>query len=190
MHNIPRDSMNKSEKVTRTKEEMLGRLATHLKLLRKYIIEFEKCHDHDLIGEIAGKLRLLVWKSRSNKPLLIRLAREYNIELIKEFDRPGGFVRESIEEYLSKNVYSTIVEDTQYTFSVMDLIILWSCQSGAAHEDWNIEKKFDVLLKSTEMNMTLNGYQATLHMFISHAKSILNYGISFMNSLNSEEKSA
>ena len=118
--------MNNSEKVTRTKEEMLCRLVTNLKFLRKYILEFKTSQEKDLIGEIVGKLRILVWKSNSNKPLLIRLAREYNIELFLEFDRPGGLVKESIEDFLKRNVYGTIVDGIPYDFSVMDLILLYS----------------------------------------------------------------
>ena len=162
---------------------MLQRLIAHLELLKKYISEYEQTKDFNLLGEIAGKLRLLVWKGGRNKPLLIRLAREYEIQLTREFDRPDGTVHISLDEYLEELAYFTTVEEVQYKFTVMDLITLWSHQSGAAHEDWNIDKKFDVLLNSSKINFELLGFQSTQGMFVSHARSILNYGYFFLHQL-------
>lgn len=178
--------METKNKIQRTKEEMLQRLKVQLKFLRKYIDEFDSVHDFDLLGEIAGKLRLLVWKGGRNKPLLIRVAREYSIELKREFDRPRGVVSIELNDYLEELAYYTKVEGNQYSYSVKDLITLWAHQSGAAHEDWNITEKFDVLLKSTQSGIYLGAYQATAGMFVSHARSILNYGIFFLNKLSNE----
>lgn len=182
--------MEEIKKVQRSKEEMLQRLRIQLKFLRKYIDEFASTQNNDLLGEIAGKLRLLVWNGGRNKPLLIRVAQEFNIELVREIDRPRGKVTIALNDYLEELAYYTKIEDTRYSFSVMDLITLWAHQSGAAHEDWNIEKKFDVLLKSTQTDIFIGGYQATSRMFISHAISILNYGLFFLNKQNEKDKAS
>ena len=169
-------------KVSRTKEEMLLRLKAHLRRLQVYIKEFKETNNNDVLGEIAGKLRLLVWgnKKGRNKPLLLQLAKKYDIELLLEFDIPPKPVEKHINVYLGEIVHHFRFEGELFEYSVMDLIGLWSNQSGAAHEDWQIHYKFHVLLNSAKNGIFLNGYQATQYLLVTHATTIFQYGIKFL----------
>src|SRR2546422_970012 len=77
-------------KLTRTTDELVERLRMHCDLLEEY--HQKACIESDTryLGEIAGKLRLLVYRSPSNRPLLLDLMSETGLRILAQFNKPGG----------------------------------------------------------------------------------------------------
>jgi hypothetical protein len=160
-------------KVERSKEEMFERLKIHLNFLSIYNNNYKQSQDINWLGEVAGKLRLLVWKGGRNKPLFIKVLKAYEIEVT--MDNGSTF-----DEYLNRQAILTTHEGVRYEFTNMELISFWAHQSGAAHEDWAIDKKFEALLKSADLEIFVGGVQATELTMLKFSNNVLKTGLNFI----------
>ena len=71
---------NSTKRRDREIDEMVSALNRHLRVLEEYGRKVYSEGNVDYAGEIAGKLRLLVTKFGSNRPLLIELMKKTGIE--------------------------------------------------------------------------------------------------------------
>ena len=131
-----------SKKVPRAQRDLVGRLEEHCRILEDFHQKACREGQHHYFGEVAGKLRVLVYESRSNRPLLRDLMSESGVDVVFNIDKPGGQRQSNLHSYLSELACAIrlksgqLVELTKY-----DLIALWSQQSGAAHEDWALDER-------------------------------------------------
>ena len=65
-------------RIARPKTEMVAHLKHHLRLLKEHMQKVV-AGDDAYCGEVAAKLRLLVYEGGTNKALLLNLMDEYNI---------------------------------------------------------------------------------------------------------------
>ena len=173
-------------------QEMARALVKHVALLEDYA---EKCfvqRDDRYGGEIAGKLRLLVARFRSNKPLLLDLMHETKSEIeitlggppIKRPDgEPGPGDKISLEEYLSLGAVGTQIPNGDFVMlSKADLIRGWAEQTGASHEDWKMDPGLRGALEAPvhimglpattqELRITTNAVLRVAHQFLDELRS-------------------
>lgn len=132
------------ERVLLTKEEVLGKLQRELSLLKQYHQDAFVRGDVNKLGEVAGKLRLLVFQSltpHGNKPLLLDLMIEYNINVVIPFDFPPRQM--TLREYLDRLAFvirvpkKGLVETKNIT-----LVGIWGQQDGASHVDCKLDEAY------------------------------------------------
>jgi hypothetical protein len=68
-------------RIPRELPELVQTLRRHVELLRDCGKRAFEDENPDYLGEVAGKLRLLVLDRGSNKPLLLGLMREFDVDI-------------------------------------------------------------------------------------------------------------
>ena len=131
-------------RIDRTQRELIKRLQEHCAILQDF--HFRACQQghHHYFGEIAGKLRLLVYSSRTNRPLLLDLMAEAGFQVPFILDQgPKGQIQTDLPTYLSSLSVVIRIPSTNKPaeLSNYDLIALWSQQCGSAHEDWKLDER-------------------------------------------------
>jgi hypothetical protein len=176
-------------RVERSLPELAQRLADHTSLLIEYIEKVRRDGDRRYLGEIAGKLRLLVLGRRSkNKPLLLLLAQETGHELTYRVNAPPRFVfsegvvggeRASLTNYLDSMAFTV----GGNTLTNAEVIMLWSQQHGSAHEDWYVDRR---LLALTANPMQVDGSSTAEEMLLSIATTVASVAKGYLNALTPE----
>ncbi|MDH3340386.1 MAG: hypothetical protein OEL84_03765 [Nitrosopumilus sp.] len=151
----------KTKRIPRSTTEMLRSLQIQTDLLKDYYNKAFAEGKTQYLGEIAGKLRILVIKGDSNKPLLLELMNKFEDEFQFSLNGPPGKSlannyrngdKVSIEEFL--NLESHFIDEAKKRkttgpeiITKRQLIKQWSQQMGSAHQDWAIDKDFHKFLK-------------------------------------------
>jgi hypothetical protein len=136
--------MMRTQRVRRPIPELLQRLDQHVKLLREYAVRAFNEGDEAYLGEVAAKLRLLVYERGQNTPLLLALMDELKIEVPIVLDLPGPPRPPiSLREYLEGTAFAIRVSSGEMVDrSNKEIIGIWAQQHGAAHEDWELSEEF------------------------------------------------
>jgi hypothetical protein len=128
-------------RVNRSRDDLISRLREHRSILSDYHEKACRELKHEYLGEIAGKLRLLTLRSKWNRPLLLDLMAETGSTVPITIDSPRGRFVTDLPAYLERPAGGVKLPSGQLvTLSKSDLIALWSQQSGAAHEDWELDE--------------------------------------------------
>lgn len=114
---------------------LIQRLISHLEILVELSDKAFYNYEHEkYIGEVASKLRVLVIKTRTNKPLLIDLM--YQFEYERTWENPGS-PEFTLRTYM---YYFAVYIKDKYTFTNEKFVRYLSQQSGGSHEDWEIDE--------------------------------------------------
>jgi hypothetical protein len=174
-------------RVDRGLHELAERLTDHTALLIEYIDKVKK-GDRRYLGEVAGKLRLLVsGRQAKNKPLLFLLADATGDDLTFQVGGPPGFnwgygvggQRASLAAYLDS--MSFIVAG--HTLTKAEVIVRWAQQHGSAHEDWQIDRSLYAL---TGNPMRIWGVPTADRTLISIAHTVAHVSRSYLDGLTPE----
>ncbi len=150
--------MTDAGRVPREIPDLVDSLRRHVKLLREFSVRAFQGGDSDYLGEVAAKLRLLVHEKGHNKPLLLALMDEFEmdipitlggppIKLSPGQPSPGDQV--SVRQYLNLTAYGVRVPSRGFVeITKKDLIAIWAQQHGAAHEDWDLQEEFAIVRNS------------------------------------------
>jgi hypothetical protein len=137
--------------------ELIEALERHVRLLKEYSERAFEGGESDFGGEIAGKLRLLVTRSNTNRPLLLDLMSRAGINPVVALGgppvqplsgKPGPGDKLTLEEYMGLDAVGIRVADEFVLLDKTQLIRLWAQQAGAAHEDWSLEPTLDAILRA------------------------------------------
>jgi hypothetical protein len=145
-------------RVSRSVIDMANALGKHMTLLGRYI-EAVKQGDDAYLGEIAGKLRLLVVSKGNQKPLLLRLADlagyDFTVTLtgppgwtFMDGDKTGDTIK--LEKWLSNFAVGVQTANGPVQLTNAQFVTVWAEQYGAAHEDWSITESFAASLGNAE----------------------------------------
>jgi len=161
--------MGKRERLTRTQDDLLSALARHVRLLLDYYSHAFQEDNPDYLGEVAGKLRLLACETRMNRPLLLDLMDELEFE--GEFPLRSSGEATTLREYM--NMFTVAVripsgELVQMTNS--ELVLAWSQQIGASHEDWELDP---ALVHAVYSGVYTGGVPASARALSGIARSVL-----------------
>ena len=145
-------------RIPRNDYELLTTLQDQIKLLRKYHVEAFQKGDFAYLGEIAGKLRMLVYEGGRNKPLLLSLMDKFQIEIPFVLHGPHGPIfpgqistgqpKEgdiiSLRQFLELTAYwRDSPTKGAINLSKKELIAKWAQQDGAAHQDHELDEVYD-----------------------------------------------
>jgi hypothetical protein len=138
--------------------EMVSSLERHLRLLRDYASKAFGEGNFDYGGEVAGKLRLLTARFRSNRPLLLDLMTETQIQPLVRLGgppvnplpgEPGTGDEISLERYLQLGAIGVRIPTSEFVMlNKTQFIRAWAEQTGSAHEDWNLDPTLKTILGS------------------------------------------
>jgi len=173
-------------RVARSLHELADRLADHTRLLVEYIDKV-KNGDRRYLGEVAGKLRLLVSRQGMNKPLLFLLAEATGDDLTFQVGGPPGFdwgyavggQRAPLAAYLESMAF--IVGG--HTLTNAEVIRLWAQQHGSAHEDWQVDRR---LLALTGSPLFVGGVPPADQILISIASTVATVSTNYLDGLTPE----
>ena len=139
-------------KVRRSVADLVETLRRHVRLLTEFCVRAFEQGEHDYFGEIAAKLRLLVYEHGRNRPLLLALMDEFELDIpitlggppIERLPgKPGSGDQVSLREFLELDAYGVRTEHRGFVMlTKKQLISVWAQQHGAAHEDWELDEEF------------------------------------------------
>jgi hypothetical protein len=168
----------------RSLAEMVARLRAHVRLLEQYAQKAFREGDADYLGEIADKLRVLVIRSPSNKPWLIRLMEEVgDVELPpapQEGPQAGDEL--TLEEYLQLDAVGVRVPSGSFEMLTnSELIRAWAQQAGASHEGWEMSDTLRAVLSG---GVAIGGLPAEAAALKSITNAVLNRAKRFLASID------
>lgn len=157
-----------AKKYTRPIQELVRSLQNHARLLEEHATKAFEDNDGAYLGEVAGKLRLLVCKSASNTPLLLAIMAKLGIDDIqialggppirRHGTEPIPGDRVSLHVYLKMLAYGIRTPSHGFVrVSKHDLITMWAQELGASHEGWELDER---LLTARDCGMFLGGRPA------------------------------
>ena len=155
-------------------QEMVVSVKRHLRLLREYAQKAFLEADGDYGGEVAGKLRLLVTRFGSHRPLLLDLMQETGIQpkvtlggppVIREPGEPGPGDEITLAEYLELGAIGTRVPNGDFVMlKKTQFIRAWAEQTGSSHEDWEMDPALRAILSFPVYIGSLHGALAELRV--------------------------
>ena len=180
---------------TRTINDLIDSLKRHLRLLEQYHHEAFENNNEDYFGEIAGKIRLLAIGFGSNKPLLINLMKEFEIEPKQIFDGPPIIYRDekkhlkpgesyTLETLLTLDCMGAKTQTDGFkTLNKSEFILLLAEKHGAAHEDWNHPEILKIIISD---NIYFGDKKIYLHELSNIARWVIWAGNNFISQLNED----
>jgi hypothetical protein len=138
---VPHPS-RRTARIARELPELVASLRVHVELLREYARKaFDEGNDA-FLGEVAGKLRLLVFEGGSNTPLLLALMDEFEMGIQVTMKSPTWPREIFLEDYLESTAFGGMTSQGYVTMTYSEMIAAWGQQNGADHEDWAFEEDF------------------------------------------------
>ncbi len=145
-------------RIPRETAERFEALRRHTSLLRDFYARAFAEGDDRYLGEVAGKLRVLVYESRTNHPLLLDIAEQFGIDTSFTISGPPQFEiapgvhggdQVDLREWLNYLAFFTTTETgEQLQLSNIEVITLWAQQTGASHEDPELDERLHRLRNS------------------------------------------
>ncbi len=182
--------MTKPAEIPRDVPDLLESLRRHFRLLRDFAARSFQGRDYDYLGEVATKLRLLVYEGGTNKPLLLALMDEFDLDVpiklggppIKPLPgQPGQGDEISLREYLSLTAYGIRTRSQDFVqLTKKQLIRIWATQYGAAHEDWEFDEAFAA---ARESGIFIGGDPALVAELRVTTEAVLHVADKFLSSL-------
>lgn len=173
-----------TKRIPRSDESLINALKNHLALLEEYSQRAFNQNDLKYCGEVAGKLRVLVLRSRLNTPLLLDLMEKYQIQVNVTLNFEETTI--TMDEYLDRLAYAIRVkEHGMVEVSNRQLVGLWAQQYGASHEDWELDIDLAAGLNS---DIYIGGLQATVRVLRAISNTVLSVGSEFLKTLDNQHE--
>ena len=172
----------------RTLADMVEQLETQLRLLREYSDRAFGDKQDEYLPEVAGKLRLLLVKSRHNKPLLLEVADQLGVNLEVTIHGPPGLQypagdltegrcrvgdRITLDAFFDLLAVGVKTSSGFITLTKRELIRAWCEQLGGVHEDWSVDEE---VVKAIKTGLTVGGYEPCVLELNNCARSALQHG--------------
>jgi hypothetical protein len=183
--------------VERPVADMASALRNHVTLLSRYIDA--AAGDPLYLGEVAGKLRLLVIRKDGHKPLLLRFAEFTGDELAVTLDappipplpgQPGAGDTITIETFLDLVAVALPTPDSGgrlVPLSNREFVTTWAEQHGAAHEDWDLLETSDATIA---FPVKLEGMRAHARTLLRIADEIRRVADAYLTQLTEDRIAA
>ncbi len=171
----------RKKRIARPDEDLLHTLIRHLSLLEDFAQRAFGEGDDRYYGEIAGKLRVLVVRTRTNKPLLLDLMVKYESTVKVTLDRPVGPKAVSLEDYLAEVCFMQHTPSGERAiFTRSKFIASWAQQFGASHEDWEHTEDFAV---ARNPGVTVGDQPLPVHYLRGFCRTVIAVGARFCEEL-------
>lgn len=166
-------------RLPRTELELVSRLKAHCDLLDEYYQKACVKGDEKYFGEIAGKLRVLVYRNKSNRPLLLDLMETAGIGILVQLNKPRGLSEQTLEEFIDGfQCAIRLPSGNLAELSRRDLISLWAQQYGAAHEDWKLDER---LVAALTQGLHIGDQQIARRAICSICRTVLRVSRHFLS---------
>jgi hypothetical protein len=138
--------------------------------------------DEAYLPEVATKLRLLLVRSRANKPLLFEVADQIGVEPKVTLGGPPILKREgevgpgdtiTLDEFFDLQAVTMRTSSGLISLTKRELIRAWAEQLGGAHEDWSVD---EALVNAIKTPIFIGGMQPTVMELRNCARTALQYG--------------
>ena len=182
------------DKRARGRKEMVAALERHLRLLREYSAKAFVEGNADFGGEVAGKLRLLVTRFGSNRPLLLDLMADTGIESLITLGgppvepppgEPGPGDEITLARYLKLTAIGIRVSPEQFvTLNKVEFIRGWAEQTGSSHEDWTLDPALEAIFSA---GIFIGGLPAALVELRVITQTVLHVADRFLSEYRAKE---
>jgi hypothetical protein len=161
---------------------MVARLSAQLSHLAKDCQRAFELGDEAYLPEVATKLRLLLVRSRANKPLLFEVAAQIGVEpkvtlggppLIKREGEIGPGDTITLDQFFDLQAVTIRTSSGLISLTKRELIRAWAEQLGGAHEDWSVD---EALVNAIQTPVFIGGMQPTVLELRNCARTALQYG--------------
>jgi hypothetical protein len=135
-------------KLQRPLADLIAALRRHVKLLRIYAHHAFQEHDELFLGEVAGKLRMLVAEhGRSQRPLLLDLMEKLGVDVRFKLSLPPvqdpDYDKEiTLRHYMGRTALGIATGSGFRMLSHSEFVRDWANQYGTAHEAWSVTEHF------------------------------------------------
>jgi hypothetical protein len=175
---------------SRSSDELVDPLERHIRVLRDYATKAFREGNFDYGGEVAGKLRLLVTKFGSNRPLLLDLITATGIAPTITLDgppvqrppgEPGPGDTISLERYLGLGAIGVRIPSGEFVMLNKDAVD--PCLGGAkrsSHEDWSLDPALATILSA---QIYIGGLHGALAELATTTGAVLSIGDQFYRSI-------
>lgn len=180
-------------KLDRPLSELVAALQRHVRLLREYADRAFAQRDMDFLGELATKLRLLVWEGRQNRALLLNLMDVFKVDIpitlggppqIKREGEKGPGDKVSLREFMTLPACGVRTPSQGFVMlNKLELVRALAEQHGAAHEDWALDEKLAAIIHS---GIDIGGLPAAAAELRTTVDAVLYVADSFLSGLTSE----
>lgn len=165
--------------------EMVHSLETQLNVLEEHAQKAFGERREEFLPEVATKLRVLLVRSRHNKPLLFEVADHLGIEMTVTLDGPP-VLRSSPEnphsvpgDKLSLDAFFDLMAVMVRTSAGLvpmtkrELVRAWSEQLGGSHEDWSVD---EALVNAVRTEVPILGFRPMLLELCNCVNTTLHHG--------------
>lgn len=162
----------KEDRIVRSNDDLLKSLRKHVSLLREYHEKAFNEGNADYLGEVAGKLRLLVYEWGRNKPLLKDMMKRFNIDVRLEMIGPAFPNGANIDEYFNHvcGAFGSTDGKERIEVTPMGVVATWAQQMGSSHEDPSLDRHFVELINH---GLFINGRQIAVDELRRASKFVL-----------------
>lgn len=153
-------------RINRELGEMIENLERQLMLLEEYSHYAFSEGRQEFLPEVAGKLRILLVRSRHNVPLLFEVANRVGVVPRVVLDgppvqlppgEPGPGDEVSLDDFFDRQAVMIKTSDGLVSMTKRELIRAWCEQLGGAHEDWAVD---EALVNAVRFPVLVGGMQA------------------------------
>ncbi len=165
--------------------EMLQSLESQLNILEEHSQKAFGERREEFLPEVATKLRVLLVRSRHNKPLLFEVADRLGIEMTVTLDGSPGLGSKPENpnsmpgDKLSLDAFFDLMAVTVRTSAGLvpmtkrELIRAWSEQLGGSHEDWSVD---EALVNAVRTEVPIFGFRPMLLELCNCVNTTLHHG--------------
>jgi hypothetical protein len=163
--------------------DLVAALRRHVELLRVYAHYAFQERNELFLGEVAGKLRMLVAEhGRSQRPLLLDLMDELDADVRFKLDLPPvrdpDYDKEiTLRHYMARKGLGIATASGLRMLSHSEFVREWANQYGTAHEAWRVTEHF---LNARHAGMYIGGEAANVATLRRITNTVLHVADSFL----------
>jgi hypothetical protein len=178
-----------SRMLPRDLKDLVAALRRHVELLRVYAHRAFQERNELFLGEVAGKLRMLVAEhGRSQRPLLLDLMDELDADVRFKLDLPPvrdpDYDKEiTLRHYMARKGLGIATASGLRMLSHSEFVREWANQYGTAHEAWRVTEHF---LNARHAGMYIGGEAANVATLRRITNTVLHVADSFLAEVTDE----
>jgi hypothetical protein len=173
--------------IQRALADLIAALPRHVKLLRFYAHRAFEEHDELFLGEVAGKLRMLV-TAHGQRPLLLDLMDELGADVRFKLNLPPvkdpDYDKEiTLRHYMRRTALGIATGSGFRMLSHSQFVCEWANQYGTAHEAWVVTEHF---LNARNAGVYIGGAAASVATLRGITNTVLQVADRFLAQLTDE----
>jgi hypothetical protein len=171
--------------------DLVAALRRHVELLRIYASHAFDEHEERFLGEVAGKLRLLV-AEKGQRPLLLDLMDELGADVRFKLNLPPvqdpDYDKEiTLRRYIEREGAGIRVGSEFRTLKYSEFVRQWANQYGTAHEAWRVTEHFLALRNA---GVYVGAEAANVAILLAITKAVLDVADRFLAQVTDEAVAA